>query len=45
MLKRLVVEASQQSWLLLVQPGKVYQAWRQEQKVQQQLLLNSVHLA
>jgi hypothetical protein len=32
MLKRLVVEASQQSWLLLVH---LYQAWRQEQLQQQ----------
>jgi hypothetical protein len=32
MLTRLVVEASQQSWLLLVQ---LYQAWRQQQQLQQ----------
>jgi hypothetical protein len=33
MLKRLVVEASQQSWMLLVQ---LYGAWRQQQQLQQQ---------
>jgi hypothetical protein len=32
MLTRLVVEASQQIWLLLVQ---LYQAWRQQQQLQQ----------
>jgi hypothetical protein len=33
MLKRLVVEASQQSWMLLVQ---LYGAWQQQQQSQQQ---------